>query len=76
MHNKIVILILLVMSLIGCASVQQICAGYGFTPGTNEFANCSMAESYNRQQAIQNFTNQMQQNSRDYTNNLNQIYQK
>ena len=26
--------------LTGCAGFQETCSNYGFTPGTNDFANC------------------------------------
>jgi len=72
MKRAISLLIILLFS--GCASIQEICTGYGFTPGTTEFANCNMSEMNSRRQAWQNFNNQLQENNRQYQRSLDQIY--
>ena len=38
----------------GCASIPDLCSSYGFSPGTDSFANCMMSESQNRRQRIAN----------------------
>ncbi len=50
--NKIILIAGLVTMLSGCLSPQQIrqqqaqtCAGYGFKPGTNQFAQCLMMQA-------------------------------
>lgn len=50
--NKIILIAGLVTMLSGCLSPQQIrqqqaqtCAGYGFKPGTNQFAQCMMMQA-------------------------------
>jgi len=48
----------------GCAqqmfnAAQQSCAAYGFTPGTNEYANCVQTDYYNRQARLQGISNSL-----------------
>ena len=37
---KTLLLTATTLLLTGCAGFQETCANYGFTPGTNDFANC------------------------------------
>ena len=37
---KLLLLTATTLLLTGCAGFQERCANYGFTPGTNDFANC------------------------------------
>ena len=50
----------------GCASVQEKCQGYGFTPGTVEFANCNMSESHRQQQDFGNFMGELKRDSQHH----------
>jgi len=42
---KKVALFILCIAGPGCVSFQEVCAGYGFEPGTDSFTNCVMTES-------------------------------
>jgi hypothetical protein len=46
--------------LAGCASDQQVCSNFGFTPGTDGFANCMQNRYAQRQAAIQSMSAQQQ----------------
>lgn len=56
--KKIILITGLITVLSGCLSPQQIrqqqaqtCAGYGFKPGTNQFAQCMMAQAQKAERA-------------------------
>lgn len=48
--------------LAGCASDQQVCAGFGYAPGTNAFADCMQNRYAQRVAAIQAISAQQQAN--------------
>jgi hypothetical protein len=57
-YKPATLLLLSVVMLAGCLSPQQIrqqqaetCAGYGFKPGTNQFAQCMMAQAQKAERA-------------------------
>lgn len=43
-------LVIAALALAGCAT-QDRCAAYGFTPGTEGYANCRMQDEQNRRLA-------------------------
>ena len=50
-------LILFIILLSGCVTARHKCIGYGFEPGTKEFANCAMKVDLERKNRISNSLN-------------------
>lgn len=58
---------ILIFALVGCASTQDIqnkCLDYGFLPGTDGFAHCSMVESQREQDDLRGFLRGMNEDQR------------
>jgi hypothetical protein len=65
----------LVLALAGCASIgeqwQARCASYGFTPGTDAFANCIQQESLAYHQATHQAITDMNHNLQEQNRTTN-----
>ena len=48
------------LAMTSCVSDQQVCANFGYTPGTEAFANCMQNRYAQRQQAMQSSAAQQQ----------------
>lgn len=60
-------LIALSLTLAACTSSQEVCANYGFKPGTDAFANCLMQRDALAMQAAQDSINSMQATTNAWT---------
>jgi hypothetical protein len=53
---------LLMLCLGACHPDDEVCANYGFTPGTDGFGNCMLERQQMRMQAYEQMNNSLQQN--------------
>lgn len=71
MAARTIILVAVCFIVAGCTSVQERCSEFGFTPGTDAFAQCAQTESQRRSDAWKAFGQSMQ----NYSNQQQMLYQ-